>query len=237
MPARWMGLWCDGAATAICTKGFFPNGTPCRFCLEFYFLKKIATEKASTRLQKAKSSLAGVKASRSYAEFSMSWTDLLTSLNSVYTILGRGARSSPQSCQWWFGMVEKERKEDQLLQYLQQARNADEHGIEPVTDFQPGSIGIGKTDEPMHVSSLVLGSDSIEIMASTPSGRRPSIIVTRPHVRLIAVIDDRFGTQFDPPTSHLGVRITDPTPIAVAYLGIVHHEKILMEAMSRAKDS
>ena len=73
-----------------------------------------------------------------YADFEAAWTDFLVSTNAIYTILEVGAKGSPQSRQW-FGRKKIERRNDPLLQYLHQARNADEHGMAPVADRSRGN--------------------------------------------------------------------------------------------------
>lgn len=92
-----------------------------------------AIAKAELRFAKATSCLAEIqKPPSTYKDFLHIWTDFLLALNAVYTSLEQGAKSSPQSRQW-FGGKKRERRQDPLLRYLHQARNADEHGLAPVS--------------------------------------------------------------------------------------------------------
>jgi hypothetical protein len=58
-------------------------------------------------------------------------------LQPVFTKLEQGAKSHPKS-QPWSGPVKHQRRTDALLQYIHQARNSDEHGIQRITDRKIG---------------------------------------------------------------------------------------------------
>src|SRR5690554_4837888 len=98
-------------------------------------MKRPAVEKARARLSRASESLSLIEASDSYESFQSAWTDLLIHLNSVYSILEQGSRGNGKS-EAWFGRKKNERRTDPLLQYVHQARNSDEHGIEPITKLE-----------------------------------------------------------------------------------------------------
>ena len=84
--------------------------------------------KAGRRLEAAKNQIARVDASKTFEEFEEAWYFFLVVANNVQTVLEKGAKSSPQSRQW-FGNKKKQRKNSLTLQYLFQARNDDEHGL------------------------------------------------------------------------------------------------------------
>jgi hypothetical protein len=195
-------------------------------------MKKIAIDKAQARLAKARESLARVDASRNFAEFESAWTDFLTATNSIYSVLEQGAKHDPRSRQW-FGGKKNERRKDALLSYLHQARNADEHGIEPVAKRNPGHIAIGRHGEAVHIKELIVGSDGQFRGEFIPvNGRLPTIEIANPHAELVTVRDDRFGDSFDPPTEHLGLILADRSPLGVARLGFAYHAALVDAAAS-----
>ena len=197
-------------------------------------MKQIAIDKAKLRLEKAKLSLAQARTAKSYADFVSAWTDFLVHANSVYTILEQGAKASPQGRQW-FGAKKKERREDQLLQYLHQARNADEHGLEPVSKLTAGSLSIG-AEGSIHIEHLIIDKDGkVDLRLGPGSTGKPIIKVTPASAVLMPVTDDRYGTTFHPPTEHKGKKLTDASPAAVAALGLAHHEALLAEATQFVK--
>jgi len=191
-------------------------------------MKRIAIDKASQRLHKAKSALARAKAATEYDGFASAWSEYLTAINQVYTVIEKGAKSHPKSRQWFGGVKKKECKSDRLIQYLLQARNADEHGLEPVTEYVSGRISFN--------SSFARGTLRIARMEVTPTkidvdfGLPTGITITPPHPKLVTVIDDRFGTKFAPPTMHLGQPLTDSSPLAVGEHGIAYFERFVLEA-------
>ena len=68
-----------------------------------------------------------------FDQFSEQWYIFLVSAKSVWTVLQQGAKFSAQS-QHWFGNKQKKRRADALLQYVYQARNDEEHGLQAVLE-------------------------------------------------------------------------------------------------------
>lgn len=197
-------------------------------------MKQIAIDKARSRLEKARLSLTLVRTAKNYADFVSAWTDFLVHANSVYTILEQGARSSPQSRQW-YGSKKNERRNDSLLQYLHQARNADEHGLEPVSQLRDGSFDLS-AEGSIHIERLVIDKNgNLDLRLGPQSTGKPIIKVTPATAILMPVTDDRYGTTFQPPTEHKGKKLTDTSPAAVASLGLAHHEALLAEAAQFVK--
>ena len=191
-----------------------------------------AIEKAKGRLEKARTILAELATGKSpsYARFQAQWTDFILALNGVYSVLEQGSKVSPQSRQW-FGAKKRERREDPLLQYLHQARNADEHGIAPVSRFErPQFQIVPGTGNPDAIKGVAIGDDKIEIIADVEAAKGVQFLVTTPAVFLIPVTDDRFGQTFNPPTTHLGQQLPNSYPLTVATKGFEYVENLVQEA-------
>jgi hypothetical protein len=189
-------------------------------------MNPLAIKKAKLRLDKARADLVAVKISKSFGEFQNSWAAFLLSANTIYTSLEQGAKNYPKS-EKWFSEKKKFRKNDALLQYLHQARNADDHGIEPVTELILGSVNIGPIDPNRRgvISNSIVEilDDGIKIsnLAGIDNLR---IEETLPKVALITVINR--GVRYPPPSKHTGSALTDVSPVNVASLGIAHFEKL-----------
>jgi hypothetical protein len=201
-------------------------------------MKLEAITKVKMRLQRAATALEAIRNATTLQELEPVWTDYLSAHNSIFTILEQGAKSEPKSRQW-FGAKKQFRKKDPLLNYLHQARNADEHGIPSVIEHrltggitfgeQPAGLGnkiTSVTFKPVGQKEVVLAHDEAGIANMT---------VLRPVMLLLRVHDDRFKTSFDPPTEHLGKPLNNPRPVGVAEAGLSYAIHLIAEAEALAQ--
>jgi hypothetical protein len=192
-------------------------------------VKKVACNKAKDRLRKASDCLNSIEHIKSFAEFEQVWCDFLIAGNSIHSILEKGARSSVQ-CRQWFGGKKRERAGDELLSYMHQARNAEEHGLEAVTALSPGAIELGTKGE-LRAESISFGPDGIKVVplpgVPIPYRIRP------PRIVLKTVTDDRYGSSFPPPGTHLGRAIPNPSPIPVGKAWLAYLEALVREAETK----
>ncbi len=193
-----------------------------------------AVEKATLRLEKARASLQRVEASKNFKEFLPAWMDLLTDLHGIYTPLEQGAKVSPQSRQW-YGQKKEECRKDALLLYLNQARNADEHGIEPIAKHEPGHLSVGAPGESVHARKLIIRDGTMIGDFINVDGKPPTVTQVPARAVLVTVKDTRFNTTFDPPTSHLGTRVDDGSPMNVARLALTYYAQLVSDAGSLVK--
>ncbi len=114
---------------------------------------------------------------KGHAALAAHWSSFLVYANRVFTKLEQGAKAGPAKG-WWDG-IKRTRKEDELLRYIQHARNADEHGIGPITP---------------RISAKRMG------VSFGPDGVRHLVA---PEATLMVPVYDR-GKRYDPPESHLG---------------------------------
>src|ERR1035438_7608475 len=98
-----------------------------------------AVKAAWTEFNRAFQSITELGTSNHYAEVERHWAAFLVSAGRVFTKLEQAAKGSSKSEAWWGHQV-KQRRTEPLLRYIWHARNADEHGIQPVTEMHPGSI-------------------------------------------------------------------------------------------------
>lgn len=180
-----------------------------------------AIDKAKRRLNSARKAMEELKTCRDLEQFHETWFAFLTAAKSIYTALETGSKiSSPQSRQW-FGGKQRERREDALLQYVYQARNDEEHGLDTQAEMSPGYFGIRVK---RGYSTSIVGSmkDGVFTFASTDG--KPMLLETMPEHISLKAVTGRGGEIFRPPNTHLGQRIDFgfmPLPVAekaIAYL-------------------
>ncbi|MEC5290153.1 hypothetical protein VSX64_05105 [Aurantimonas sp. C2-6-R+9] len=196
-------------------------------------MKKVAVEKARGRVNRAASAMNGLEKSADFASFSIACTDFLLAANSVFSILEKGAKDNATSRQW-YGGKKKQCRQDPLIRYLVQARNADEHGIEPVAVHAPGSFAIGAPGESVLLSNITVNAAGhTTALVHSVGGKLPTVEVQPPHPKLVAVYDDRFGGEwFQPPTKHLGMKLPSATPLPIARLMVRFLTNLVDEAAS-----
>ena len=91
-----------------------------------------ALQHARARFAKAQKAAECLKTAVTFDEIESAWSDFLISCATVYTKLEQGSKFHPKSVAW-FGQIKRTRRLDPLLQYVHQARNSDEHGIQDIT--------------------------------------------------------------------------------------------------------
>ena len=192
-----------------------------------------AVAKAKVRFQKATKALEAIRDSEKFSELEFAWTDYLHAHNSIFTILEQGAKNNPQSRQW-FGAKKKFRKADSLLNYLHQARNADEHGISSVIERRlSGGITFG--EQPAGAGRKITKvtfkpAGGKEVVLEQDDGGISSVTVLRPVFLLLKVRNTRFGGEWEPPSAHLGEPLRSPRPIQVAEIGLQYVANLISEA-------
>lgn len=189
-----------------------------------------AITKAKSRLRVAEKALRELPLSKDYQAFTDTWYTFLVAAKNVYTVLEQGAKVSPQS-QQWFGGIKQARKRDELLQYLFEARNDDEHGLEQSTEHVPGSLAIGVA-KPGFSNSIMLNGilgQGGTMNVTSLDGKPILIEQTLPHTKLIG-IKARGGRTYNPPKFHNGRTLDDQSPLNVASLRLAYLTALVGDA-------
>jgi hypothetical protein len=213
-----------------------------------------AINKAQHRLRVTQKALDDLSGARSYREFQDSWYVFLTASKSIYTVLQQGAKITPQSLQW-FGGKSTERRNDPLLQYLYEARNEDEHGLDSCTELEPARIEIGQNTLGHSKAIRINGTDNFgntfkncfAIGESTAFSFSPEAIIGSslkfealdrkpiktqllPEHAILVAVHARGDRTYSPPTEHLGSVISDQSPIGVASLAMSYFQDLVAKA-------
>jgi len=97
----------------------------------------------------------------------------------------------------WFGRLKAFRKSDVLLAYLQQARHADEHGLDPVSQGASDALIFGRGAQAMYIDNLSFKNGKMTIVGSEDG--LPIIPQFMPaHLKLNPVT--QRGEIYQPPT-------------------------------------
>ncbi|GHF33281.1 hypothetical protein [Seohaeicola zhoushanensis] len=188
--------------------------------------------KSRDRLEWARDDLSYLKKATNFRQFERAWNDFLTHANGAFVQLEVACKCSEQTRQWYAGQKQR-RQDDQLMQYLHEARNADEHSVEKVTQFHPGSVMIGKQAEGYsNEISFSQGPDG-RMDVQSLDGKPVLIEVRKPEVRLRPVTVKRGGKVYGPPKSHLGASLEDTSPIAIAEKAVEFISGVLAEAEAK----
>ena len=193
--------------------------------------------KARSRLRIATKSLDELKAATNHQDFADTWYTFLTAAKNVYTSLEQASKDTPQ-CRQWFGAQKALRKSDELLQYLFQARDDEEHGVESATELQEASIGIGANkpgfSTSMHIRSLSFDTNGVMSLDATSYDGKPILVEVTPAHSILKPVVGRGNIKYDPPTGHLGKPLRDNKPIIVAELGLSYLTSLVDQAEKRA---
>jgi hypothetical protein len=191
--------------------------------------------KARIRLNIAAEAADTIRLCTEYDKFVGTWYTFITSSKNIWTTLEQGSKDNPQ-CRQWFGAKERERRTDELLQYLFEARNDDEHGLEAITEHVQGStkIGVSKPgfSNSIYIRKLSIGPTGIEFDGHSLDGKPILMEQTLPHFRL-SEIRPRGRPLMQPPSSHKGIILTDISPVAVADLALSYFRALVEEAALR----
>lgn len=160
------------------------------------------------------------------------WSNFLTAHNGIFTVLEQGAKINPKSRQW-FGEKKTFRRKDEMLNYLHQARNADEHDIPSVVAqrFAGGISFPDKQPSGMKITRVTFrpAGSNIETVVENHHGLK-DVTVLSPVFVLCRVHDNRSKRYFDVPTTHLGKPIEASRAIGVAELANAYTSDLLVEA-------
>jgi len=209
--------------------------------LSGHFEKK-ALKKLRARLLKTKHSLAACRAARSYDDFASAWSDFLIHSGGVVHILEAGSKTTPQGRQW-YGALKRETREDPLLQYIFQARNAEEHQVHDIAENVPSRVIIGRKGETVILNGTFNLSDPMlwldpnsyfQGKISTPLGKMPSIERSFGGPKLRPIIDDRHDLEFPVPKEHRGKPLANNDPIYIAALYLKFLEETAQKAEAMA---
>ncbi|WP_162620541.1 type II toxin-antitoxin system VapC family toxin [Limimaricola cinnabarinus] len=170
---------------------------------------------------------------KSFDEYRSNWSAFLDYSAKVFEKIKNGAMADQRTKSFW-GSERKMRKEDPLLQWLHQARNVEQHGLQRTIEHVPGrafgrlergDVIRSKTTSRVRIGDVKIEADALDL-SQIPEKRLTIVPST---AKLLTVTDDRFGDSFDPPTQHLGRTIHPLAPTACVAM-IKYHKGLIWRA-------
>ena len=156
------------------------------------------------------------------------WKRYLTHLERTWNKAEAHFSRSPK---WsgWHGKYVKLRKQDQLLRYLVQARNTDEHSIDEITEAKRGFTGINGAGPGGRLYLEGISCDKFgRVTLRTPD---PFVVTVVPSKVHLLPIKNR-GVTYPPPAEHLGLQIDANNLISMARMGVDFYSEFLSAADS-----
>lgn len=190
-------------------------------------MEQKAIAQAKIKLETARSAIDEMAKAKTHEQFTKACSQFLINANGIYEKLRAGSTTNVRS-QQWFKTEKNFRETDELLTYLRQARNADEHGVGQISEHRRGvginlKLGVGS----LHVERMSVISGIIHIDSDAAEK------VTFNHFNefnLQPVLDGRSKKWYQLPSNHNGLVITDKSPAGIAGLAIKYLEDMLVRA-------
>lgn len=184
------------------------------------------SDKPHKELQQAKDALADMTKAETLGDLESLWKRFLHHLERTWNKAEAHYCKSPK---WsgWHGKYAQARKKDELLVYFVKARDADEHGIEDISQTEMGRVEVGMPQNPGPISinfSVGAGGRVRIHQASGPV----EVTATAGQVRLLPVTNR--GRTYEVPKQHLGNPINSSNLSELAMMGISYYEQFLLAA-------
>lgn len=181
---------------------------------------------ARLELRSAEKAIADMKGATCFEDYEAAWRVYLNCIEKCWTKVERGCQPYRDKFQPWQGLFARERRQDMLLKYLKQARDADNHSIQELAVHQPGGIefrsvpGAGSH----YIRRMVIQNGRIVEYDGDP------MLATYYPSKVSAARVLNSGNWYNPPTSHLGEKIDTQDPILLAEHGLAYYQSFLEAA-------
>ena len=195
-------------------------------------MKKSEYDRLRNKLRRAEKAAQDLSSSKSFEDDADAWKDFLYAANGVYEMLNKSLKSHKKGNPW-MGRKNNERKSDDLLHYLQMARDSEEHGLEEVVAKEPSAWWI--TGDCV-INGVISSKTGTRLSVSQIAGGCPIGFGTkRAHAELVPVTTR--GVTYAVPTKHLEREIDRDedeilgrAPLSMARLAILHLQNLVEEA-------
>jgi hypothetical protein len=187
-----------------------------------------AIEKSIIRLKTATKSVENMSSCIDQDAFVEIWYVFIMAYKNIWSTLERGAKISIKSKNW-FENKRRVRQNDELLEYIYQSRNQEEHGLEPVSELVPGEITLlmqVPEDLKIDVSSFKI----VNGLAYLRNGQKAHILEYQPPTIALISLKMKRNKSYPVPTQHLGNELQDSSPYNIAKLALIYMNSMVNEA-------
>jgi len=178
-------------------------------------------------LHVARKAIHHMRGAQSFVEFEQAWQDYLSRIERAWNKMKDVF--SDASYAPWRGRHEHMRNSDQLLRYLKQARDTEEHTVCETISKEPGGIGINPSSgNTLHIEHMTINRGKITI------GRaKPGIAITVYPERVKLMPATSRGVTTPIPEAHLGQPFDGTNPVEVAEAGLRYYEGMIKDASAK----
>jgi hypothetical protein len=193
-------------------------------------MEQSAIGHAKRSLGYAREAIEALRTCKDFSEAARAWHHFLVAFYEVYEKLKAGLKENEHS-KAWFKELSLFRLNDELLNYLYQARNNETHGLDH-SFLMDGPLLETVTDPNATVSPERKGKELI-VRVPIKGGKFWRLKMTMStRASLIPFKDERNGKVYSVPKRHLGQKIPDMSIPDVAGLGLKYLETVVAEAQA-----
>jgi hypothetical protein len=186
-------------------------------------MNKAVFSQARTRLAASAKKANSLKFARSLDEIKELWSEYLTEHQRAFTRLGNAMDTGQERS--WFDRVVRERRDDELLKYLEAARHADEHGRAEIAQTVPGGTRIGVGGGTVYIERLEIRDGKIKELRGWQDTPGKSLQVAFDPARIDLSSVENRGVIYPVPSNHLGKSLDSLRPARAAELSFEFLEK------------
>lgn len=185
-----------------------------------------AFQQSRRELDKAKDALDAFAGAQDFESARREWENFLSYIDRAYNKLSYASRLGGR-VSGRIGLIKNARSQDELLQYLMQARNISEHGIEEITAV---SENYGIQGVPLDPSKTVIIKDlRIDDKGGITYRSGENVVFQRifAGVNLLAIVSR--GVKYRVPVIHLGNEVNSTAPTKIGQLALDFYNRKLDE--------
>ncbi|HIE9800708.1 TPA: hypothetical protein ACXR0F_001254 [Klebsiella pneumoniae] len=186
---------------------------------------------ARKEIKAAKKCISDMESSTNFDDMEQLWRDCLNHIEKSFTKLLNAINPVKGQFTNAFSKEYAIKGSDDLLRYIKQARDCDNHTIGDISKKVPASTTI---DPAPGSNSLYIKNLSIDGFGNMHFEGASALIQFHPESIEAIAVTSRSGT-YDPPNSHLGNPITSTKPVDLARAGIAFYENWIEESSKKFK--
>lgn len=189
---------------------------------------------ALEKLDESEQAIEQMRSARDRIEYEAGWTRFVDSIEEFWNRFFDEGKTKFSHFQPWAGAIDAQRKADEMLAYLFQARHQSQHGRIALRWQEPAHLVAPKFNG--HIRGLKVFPDgSYEIDATPLYPSLPhAILAYDPGKAELPIIENKKHKQiFNPPNTFNGTPLADQTPVAVAQVGLEFYRDVLSRAFSK----
>jgi hypothetical protein len=181
---------------------------------------------AREELARARVALEQLETARNAPAMDDAWKECIGRLTRLWNKTEASLKGDPRFHNTpWAKRVKDARKNDQVIRYLLQARNADEHGVDDITERGPGYTALlpVKPNGKFHVKSVTIGLDGSIRVVPGETGFRVDQVAQTVAARPVT----NYGQTYAVPDEHAQALRGNRALAAMARHGVEFYEAVI----------